>query len=111
LFGSTAIGSAQGIYTTGIALSPNSLPPGGFNLEGHFESGTPNIVGFGYSTYTVNANLNMGADGSTRSLHIRAIVLFAEPARFLNDRIVNGLSGRIASTSQPITSGQSSSVT
>jgi hypothetical protein len=65
LFGGVACCRAQSIYTTGIALSPSTLPPGGFNLEGHFEPGAPNVFGFGYTVYTVDSSLTLAFHGTT----------------------------------------------
>ena len=65
LFGCAACCRAQQIYTTGVAISSSALFSGGFNLEGRFEPGAPNIFGFGYTTYTVNSGLSLVFQGQS----------------------------------------------
>ena len=49
--------SAQGFYTTAIAINPGTFQPG-FNLAFFFEPGAP-VFGSGYQTYSIDSSLKL----------------------------------------------------
>jgi hypothetical protein len=57
LFGWALHASAQGFYTTAIAINPGIIQPG-FNLAFYFEPGAP-VQGYGYHTYSIDSNLKL----------------------------------------------------